>query len=97
LDSLLAWHQVPKTAGAKKADKLKKWKAILAGRWPPPPIDQWTGDDKQRLLAVMLDKVDIMDTHYRCELALKERDLEATLDNMSKEKRRELRQKFLQT
>jgi hypothetical protein len=30
LDSLLVWHQVPKTTGAKKADKLKKWKAILA-------------------------------------------------------------------
>jgi hypothetical protein len=39
LDSLLAWHQVPKTTGAKKADKLEKWKAILAGGQPPPLID----------------------------------------------------------
>ncbi len=38
LDSLLAWHQVPKTTGAKKADKLKKWKAILAGGGSPPPV-----------------------------------------------------------
>ncbi len=42
----------------------------------------------------MSDKVNIMDTHYRHKLALKERELGATLDNMSQEKRRELRQKL---
>ncbi len=83
LDSLLAWNQVPKTTGAKKADKLEKWKAILAGGCPPHLIDQWSDEDKQRLLAVMLEKVDIMDTHYRRKLALKERELGTTLDNMS--------------
>jgi hypothetical protein len=35
----------------------------------------------------MSDKVNIMDTHYGHELALKERELGATLDNMSEEKR----------
>jgi hypothetical protein len=42
----------------------------------------------------MSDKVDIMDTHYGRELALEERELEVTLDNMSEEKRWELRQKL---
>jgi hypothetical protein len=42
----------------------------------------------------MSDKVIIMDTHYGRELALKERERGATLDNMSQEKRRELRQKL---
>ena len=43
---------------------------------------------------MMSDDIDIKDTHYGCELALKERELEATLDNMSQEKREELRQKL---
>ena len=51
-------------------------------------------DDEQRLLAVMSDKIDIKDTHYGRELALKERELEAVLDNMSQEKRQELRRKM---
>ena len=37
----------------------------------------------------MSDKIVIKDTHFGHELALKERELEATLDNMSQEKRRE--------
>ena len=43
---------------------------------------------------MMSDDIDIKDTHYGCELALKERELEATLDNMSQEKREELRRKL---
>ena len=50
LDSLLAWHQVPKKAGAKKADKLEQWRAILADGRTPPPIALWTDDDEERLL-----------------------------------------------
>jgi hypothetical protein len=94
LDSLLAWHQVPKKAGAKKPEKLEQWKAILADGRTPLPISRWTDDDEQRLLAVMSDNIDIKDTHYGRELALKERELEATLDNMSQEKRQELRRKL---
>ena len=60
----------------------------------PPSIEQWTDDDEERLLEVMSDKIDIKDTHYGRELALKERELEAMLDNMSQEKRRELRRKL---
>lgn len=94
LDSLLAWHQVPKKAGAKKPEKLEQWKAILADGRTPLPISRWTDDDEQRLLSVMSDEIDIKDTHYGRELALKERELEASLDNMSREKRQELRQKL---
>ena len=94
LDSLLAWHQVPKKAEAKKADKLEQWRAILADGRTPPPIARWTDDDEQRLLGVMSDDIDIKDTHYGRKMALKERELEATLDNMSQEKREELRRKL---
>jgi hypothetical protein len=90
LDSLLAWHQVPKKAGAKKADKLEQWRAILADGRTPPPIARWTDDDEQRQLGVMSDDIDIEGTHYGRELALKERELEAILNNMSQEKREEL-------
>ena len=94
LDSLLAWHQVPKKAGAKKPEKLEQWKAILADGRTPLPISRWTDDDEQRLLSVMSDEIDIKDTHYGRKLALNERELEASLDNMSKEKRQELRRKL---
>lgn len=65
LDSLLAWHQVPKKAGAKKAEKLEQWRAILAadGR-TPPSIERWTDDDEERLLEVMSDEIDIKDTQW---------------------------------
>ena len=42
----------------------------------------------------MSDDIDIKDTYYGCKLALKARELEATLGNMSQEKREELRQKL---
>ena len=69
-----------KKAGAKKADKLEQWRAILADGQTPPPIALWTDDDKEKLLVVMSDDIDIKDTHYGRESALKERELEATLD-----------------
>ena len=55
----------------------------MADGGTPPPIALWTDDDEERLLVVMSDDIDIKDTHYGCELALKERELEATLDNMT--------------
>ena len=94
LDALLAWHQVDKTKGAKKADKLEKWKKILSGGQQPPEYKQWTEDDEERLLALGKTNIDIKDTQYGRELALKERELEAAADKMSWEKRDALRRKF---
>ncbi len=90
LDVLLAWHQAPKVAGAKKADRLVQLQNIVAGREAPPLFTCWTNDDKERLLSLMPDSVDISDTHYGQEAMLKERELEAAVDNMSWEKRNEL-------
>ena len=36
LEVLLAWHQAPKVAGAKKADKLVQWQNIVARKEAPP-------------------------------------------------------------
>ena len=94
LDALLAWHQVDKTKGAKKADKLEKWKKILSGGQQPPEYKQWTEDNEERLLALGKTNIDIKDTQYGRELVLKERELEAAADKMSREKRDALRRKF---
>jgi hypothetical protein len=91
LDLLLAWHQTPKTTGARKADKLEQWKAILADGRPPPLFAPWTDDDEERLRTLCSDEIDIGDTQYGRESALKERELEAAVYTMSPEKRDELR------
>jgi hypothetical protein len=52
LDVLLAWHQAPKTKGAKKADKLHQWMTIRADGNPPPAYKRWTNEDEQRLVAL---------------------------------------------
>ena len=92
LDALLAWHQADKTKGAKKADKLEQWKKILSDGQQPPEYKRWTEEDEERLLD--LGNIDIKDTQYGRELALKERELEAAADKMSREKRDALRRKF---
>ena len=94
LDTLLAWHQVPKIKGGKRADKLEQWKKILADEQQPPEYERWTEDDDERLLALQRTNIDIRDTQYGRELALKERELEAAAEKMSREKRDALRRKF---
>jgi hypothetical protein len=94
LDTLLAWHRVAKTKGSKKEDKLEQWKDIVAKGQQPPQFERWTDDDKQKLAPLMSDEVDMAETYYRREQALHERELEATVYCMSREKRDELRRKL---
>ena len=94
LDAFLAWHQADKTEGAKKADKLEQWNKILSDEQQPPEYKRWTEDNEERLLALGKTNIDIKDTQYGRELALKERELEAAADKMSREKRNALCRKF---
>jgi hypothetical protein len=94
LDALLAWHQVAKIKGAKRADKVEQWKQILESGKRPPDYDRWTAEDEERLIALQGTKVDIKDTQYGRELALREMELMAVADAMSREKRDALQQKF---
>ena len=94
LDTLLAWHQVAKTKGAKRGDKLEQWTKILSDGQQPPEYERWTEEDEERLLALGKTNIDMKDTQYGRELALKERELEAAADTMSREKRDALRRKF---
>ena len=94
LDALLAWHQVEKTKGAKKADKLNQWKAIVADEKQPPPFSKWTNTDDEILENLRKKEIDIGDTAYGRMLALKEREFESAICNMTKEKRDEMRRKI---
>mgnify|MGYP001084909694 CR=1 FL=1 len=94
LDTLLAWHGVAKTKGSKKEDKLQQWKDIVATGQQPPQFSRWTDDDEQKLAPLMSDEVDMVDTYYGREQALHERELEATMYCMSREKREEFRRKL---
>ncbi len=94
LDVLLVWHQAPKTKGAKKADKLQQWTAIRADGNPPPAYERWMDEDEQRLVVLHATNIDISDTQYGCEVALKKRELETAADHFNWEERDELQKKW---
>jgi hypothetical protein len=94
LDTLLAWHRAAKIKGVKWVDKVKQWRQIMSSGKRPPDYDWWTAEDEERLTALQGAKVDIGDTQYGGELALRERELMAAADRMSREKRAALRQKL---
>ena len=94
LDVLLAWHQAPKMKGAKKADKQQQWMAIRANGDPPPAYERWTDEEEQRLVALNAINIDISDTQYGREVALKKRELEAAADHFNREERDELGKKW---
>ncbi len=94
LDVLLAWHQAPKKKGDKKKDKLEQWVEIRWSMKPPPPYNKWTDQDEQKRTALMSDEVDMADTFFGRELALKEKEFEAAVVNMSREKRDAIKHKL---
>ncbi len=60
----------------------------------PPDYDWWTAEEEERLTARQGAKVDIGDTQYEWELALRERELMAAANTMNREKRAALWQKL---
>ena len=91
LDVLLAWYQAPKVSGAKQADKLVQWQNIVASKKAPPLIACWMNDDEERMNGLTMESISTADTHYGRHAALMERELEAAVDSMSRDKRNELR------
>ena len=59
LDVLLAWHQAPKVAGAKKAEKLVQWQNIVASGKAAPLFVCWTNDDEERLEGLTVESIHI--------------------------------------
>jgi FKBP-type peptidyl-prolyl cis-trans isomerase len=69
--------------------------AIRADGDPPPPAyERWTDEEEQRLVALHATNIDISDTQYRREVALKKRELEAAADHFNREERAELQKKW---
>ncbi len=66
---------------------MLQWMTILADGGQPPAYERWTDDDKERLRALAATDIDISDTQYGREIALKKRELEAAADKFSREER----------
>jgi hypothetical protein len=94
LNSLLAWHQVSVPANFKKADKLARWREIVASQKSPPPYAKWTDEDEHRLVSLQSDVNGIGDTMFGREVALKKKELEAAANHFSREERDAMRQRF---
>ena len=57
---------------------------------PPPAYERWTDEEEQRLVALNAINIDISDTQYGREVALKKRELEAAADHFNREERDKL-------
>jgi hypothetical protein len=94
LNALLGWHGVAIGTLKNKGEKVVRWEQIVVSMKRPPSFARWTDEDKAQLLSVMSDDVNIMDTQYGRLVALQERELEATLEEMTQEKRDALRKRL---
>ena len=56
-----------------------------------PPFQKWTDEDESMLHVLETKEIELDDTVYGRHLALKERELDATVRSMLKAKRGELR------
>ena len=94
MNTLLAWHQVSVPANFKKAEKLARWRVIVASQKPPPPYAKWTDEDEQRLVSLQSDVVSIGDTVLGRQVALRKRELEAATLRFSREERHAMIEKL---
>ena len=76
-----------KDQGGKKAEKMQQWKQILADSVQPPAFQKWTNVDKKLLYDMENRDIKLGNAAYRNHKALKERELEAMVHSMSREKR----------
>ena len=68
--------------------------AIRGNGDPLPAYERWTDEEEQRLVALNTINIDISDTQYGREVALKKRELEAAADHFNREERDELQKKW---
>ncbi len=66
----------------------------MASMKPPLSFTRWMDEDKSQLQVVMSDDVDIMDIQFGRLVALQERELEATLEGLTLEKRDAIRRRL---
>ena len=56
--------------------------------------ERWADEDEQRLVALHATNIDISNTQYGREVALKKRELEAAADHFNQEERDKLQKKW---
>ena len=56
--------------------------------------ERWTNEDEQRLVALHATNIDISNTQFGREVALKKRELEAAVDHFNWEERDKLQKKW---
>ena len=62
----------------------------MASEKAPPLFARWTNDDEERLNGLTTESISIEDMHNGRHVALMERELEAAVDSMCRNKRNEL-------
>ena len=68
--------------------------AFRADGDPPPAYKRWTDEEEQRLVALNATNIEISNTQYGHEVALKKRELEAAANHFNREERVELQKKW---
>jgi len=91
---LLHWKGKASTEG-KKGPKIELITTIMAELPPPPVIEKWTEQDEAALTELKKKEIDIADTALGRYKATKKRELEASLDDMSKEELVRLKRKVI--
>jgi hypothetical protein len=94
LNALLGWHGVAIGMLKNKGEKVVCWQQIVASMKPPLSFARWMDEDEVQLQVVFSDDVDIMDMQYGHLLVLQERELIATLEGMTQEKRDAIRRRL---
>jgi hypothetical protein len=94
LDVLLKWHQVKMEKGAKVPDKRRVWKEIFEEGRSPPSYEKWTEEDEERLMATTKSNLSLADTRFGRTVATRKRELEASVDFMSREERERMIRKL---
>ena len=73
--------------GAKVPDERRVWKEIVEEGRLPPLYKKWTEEDEQRLMATLKSDLTLTHTRFGRAVATKMRELEASVDFMSREER----------
>jgi hypothetical protein len=78
LDTLLQWYDISKEK-MKKADKVARWREILANNTAPPELVGWTTEDKEELQRIANREIDMMETYLGRYTALQKRNVVAAV------------------
>ncbi len=83
---MLNWYDIPKEDRKKKADKVARWREILANNTALPLLREWTAEDEEELVRITNREIDMSETYLGRYAALQKRNaVAAVLDFSTKE------------